>query len=927
MPITLSTIPGFSDLKDTALGANKFALGAFLSRVNVNASFGLVRLEFFTGIYKNGDVVTLPTSPVDGYTYNRSELIYLWVPANTADPATGWASYREPWTMWYGVWNVDQNTGAVFSEIGYRGNDDHKDRQASTNDGAVQVFVIAQRQKTGLIMATTPAFTRHVSTDFFTNRALHTGLIVDLNQAAKLSVCNTEVVYMGEFFNGQTVPNPVSPIDGHAYARTDCMFQTSWRWTADTDGSGNPIKPAINKGQLQDWSASVTASGLVQISNMAVAYELSGTHTYTTGKVAVFAFCTRSLGTTFLTAQTGFAEILDTVFAPGATLRASTMQQLNSNIGQALCSPEFFGPTNYSNGATIPVPTSPLDSYVYARSELFYFWDWANTGPSATGSGRLSLVHGSISAAGLVAINDYRLNSGASSVSLVHEGAMRVIVVGVRSHSYTNPVTTPGAPNFGIDDVIEFYGPNDRQTQYLAKADGSVTVSSLLNGQGSILPNQVISLTFTMPSPGTVLNVSWAAQSLLRPDGSFLNLVSSTNTIGANSVVDGDGESATVGSQAANWTFGAGNGLLGANDFVHSGTKALKIVNASAANSFSSQTISGLVSGKQYSIRGFIKTAGPLTLSGAGPGGALLHLSATLGGVTGLTQVSSAGGSVIVSSGTDISVGLAADGATVWPYTFVELTFVPTGSGSITLYIQSGLNGGVSGTAWFDDVALVPVGITYTGLSNSTHYYLYPYIETLTGLLKMVNGAPPGSSPSDSFGIQQLLDFRVQVAVKNILTPSAGSSGSDTGGGSGTCPEWMEPATVRRYSDDGELLFEKEITAGEVLVGYESDDGLMHRGDLIKGWSFAKNDYVWRAVTKKIIVPCSGWSLVKGRLLTPCEAVWWNGEWIAAWKTPGARQVRKISYKVLIEVEADWDDEHNYLVGDLIIHNALVLAC
>jgi hypothetical protein len=54
--------------------------------------------------------------------------------------------------MWYGAWKVDQATGKVFSEIGYRGNQDHTDRQATSNDGIIQVFTIAQRQKTNLLL-------------------------------------------------------------------------------------------------------------------------------------------------------------------------------------------------------------------------------------------------------------------------------------------------------------------------------------------------------------------------------------------------------------------------------------------------------------------------------------------------------------------------------------------------------------------------------------------------------------------------------------------------------------------------------------------------------------------------------------------------------------------------------------------------------
>jgi hypothetical protein len=135
---------------------DKPALGVHLNRINQNANFGIVRLEVFSGTYRHGETIPVPTSDVDGYIYNRKELMYLWSAQNTGDPNTGWASYREPWTMWYGVWNVNQTTGEVSSQIGYRGNQDHLDRQAQTNDGLLQVFVIAQRQLVGLHLSSAP---------------------------------------------------------------------------------------------------------------------------------------------------------------------------------------------------------------------------------------------------------------------------------------------------------------------------------------------------------------------------------------------------------------------------------------------------------------------------------------------------------------------------------------------------------------------------------------------------------------------------------------------------------------------------------------------------------------------------------------------------------------------------------------------------
>jgi hypothetical protein len=941
MTLALTTVPGFNDLSSVPLQANKFSIGVHISAINANASFGLVRLEIFTGVYAHGDTVALPVSPVDGYTYQRSELMYLWVPANTADQKTGWASYREPWTMWYGIWNVDQTTGEVSSEIGYRGNNDHKDRQATTNDGIVQVFVIAQRQKTGLIMSASPSFVRHPDTDFYVNRALNTSLISDLNKNAKFSIVNTEIIYCGEFFNGQTVPQPVSPVDGHVYAYADCWFQTSWRWTTDTDGSGNPIKPAINKGQLQDWSASVTTSGLVKIANTAVAYELSGTHSYTTGKVAVFAFCNRALGTTFPASVNLFSEVTDDKFAPGSSLRASTLKQVNRNINQAVCTPEFFAPANYNNGATIPLPTSPLDGYTYARSELFYIWDWANTGPSVFASGRLSLVHGGISAAGVVTISDYRLNSGASSVSLAHEGAMRVVVVGFRSRTLASPpVAALSPPGFGSDDVADFQGNLDdipdgtghirplvHQLDYLNSV-GQISLSTALNPQGSIVPNQTITLTFTMPSPGTLLLITWLQQSLLRPDNTTLTLLSSTGT---NLVVNGDFEAAgTVGAQAANWSLLGGNALVKDNSAIHAGSFNGKINNAGGATSQNASTASiALTGGQVYVLEAWIKV-----------GTAMPNIPAHAGAVVDLIIGSGIGSYTIYTkfgaweggSTTTPRIGWPADGAT-HAYGFFQCFFKPASSGNIQINCIMQSNGGDS--EW-DDIRLYPfLGGLYNGLSNSTGYYIYPYIEVATGLLKFANGAPPPTSPSDTFQMQAQFDGRIGVPVKKVITPSAGNSGTDTGGGDGTCPEKNELVWVRVYDDEGYLNFEGVVEAFRVGVGFESDDGKIRRGWFIKGWSFSKLEYVYRAVCRIRHVPCAGWSKVNGRMLTPCEAVWWDAEqkWLPAWKTPGAEHINLVSEKVDIEVEADWDDEHNYVIVDehgiviLIIHNSFVLPC
>jgi hypothetical protein len=238
---TLSSIPGFADQPDTTLAHDKTALGIKLGRINANASFGMARLEVFgAGIYHDGDTVPLPVSTIDGYVYSRAELYYLWAPQNTGNPASNWVSAGAPWTLWYLAYKVDQVTGLVSCAGGYRGNQDHKDRQMQTQDGVLQVWIIAQRQRSSLVVAGGPAFTYHADSAFATDKPLTEALAQAMNQSAKVGVINSEVIYMGEFAHGATVPQPVSPADGHTYSYAECLFATCLRWTMDSDGGARP---------------------------------------------------------------------------------------------------------------------------------------------------------------------------------------------------------------------------------------------------------------------------------------------------------------------------------------------------------------------------------------------------------------------------------------------------------------------------------------------------------------------------------------------------------------------------------------------------------------------------------------------------------------------------------------------------------------
>lgn len=283
----LTSQPGFSDQPDSALASGTFSLGLELAKINQNAAFGMVRMEFFQGIYQNGDTVTLPISSVDGYEYQQSEVTYLWTVYSSCNPSNGWIT--GPSALWYAEWFVDQDTGIVTCQEWYR-----NDAQSGvSNDGFLQVFTIGQRQQSSLALTQSPSWwDTLVASDFTTDAPQSTGLMVSLNDNSKFSVVGAEVIYCGEFYNGETVSFPSSPIDGWQYTESEVQFMFSWRWTTT---QGQYTAPAWGT----DWSfdgmyATVSSAGAVvcKISWGGRGGEGCSSDT-TSGRIAVFAFCQR----------------------------------------------------------------------------------------------------------------------------------------------------------------------------------------------------------------------------------------------------------------------------------------------------------------------------------------------------------------------------------------------------------------------------------------------------------------------------------------------------------------------------------------------------------------------------------------------------------------------------------------------------------
>jgi hypothetical protein len=414
MGLKLSSPPGFADLADSVLASGSPALGVDIAKIHENSRFSVVCTEVFPGVYKHGDTVSLPVSNRDGYAYSRDELLYFWTVRNSANPDGLWMSGED--SLGWCAWDVDQTTGKVFSDEWYRRSGSHADVFHS-NDGLLQVWTVAQRQLSDLVVATSPTYSAITAGWMALDKPLTEQLAQGLNRNAKFACLNHRFFYLGDYSNAQTATLPIDPADGYHFSAAECKFVFAWRWTSV--GSVVPMQaPPLSYGQMGPMKASVNSSGVVTCSVGMIDDNGNLNQISSLGRVAVFAFCQRSgtPGTITPTAD-DFAEISFDEFMPGSDLPFANLQQIQANIQQGLLTPEVFGPTTHANGDTIALPTSAKDSYAYSRNECIYLWSWSDTTNQSGSNIRVPLFNGHIDPlTGVVTLSEWRLPPGTSPV-------------------------------------------------------------------------------------------------------------------------------------------------------------------------------------------------------------------------------------------------------------------------------------------------------------------------------------------------------------------------------------------------------------------------------------------------------------------------------------------------------------------------------
>jgi hypothetical protein len=150
--LTMSAIPGFFDLADSAIAGGQPLTDDSILKISHNAKFGAVRCEIiYMGFYTSGNTVPTPTSPVDGYGYQRSECAFIPILASSRQPAAGFvpgqAVFPALSSSDLGTGNlivvpyeldINDSTGLVTCQVFFSGN-------AAQSQGTVKVYCIATR--------------------------------------------------------------------------------------------------------------------------------------------------------------------------------------------------------------------------------------------------------------------------------------------------------------------------------------------------------------------------------------------------------------------------------------------------------------------------------------------------------------------------------------------------------------------------------------------------------------------------------------------------------------------------------------------------------------------------------------------------------------------------------------------------------------
>lgn len=454
--LTISAPPEFSTHPDSDFAQDKPLTSLMLNNMNDASKFSAVAAEcVYLGEFVHGDTVPLAVSPADGFEYERSQMKYFkswrWT--------TGGDKFKHPdyadGQLHRMAAHVDPDTGDVSTVVIYQPKSGLFTSSDSvvTNDGRIAVWAFCQRQGSESIAEGDPVDVVDGDFPVMNDEGF---LATNRTYILRFRAATILTPFTGDFSVGfKAAADGAAHVDTVVIKRTlagdDTVVDTTTLGTNISIPAGTTVHtPAItytfddahdyyvyvyhNTGDNFSslaFSSNDTTADLAMFDNMG-----TGDLTAETTLSTLSGDTTWWLFHDLLFVSTGspandFEEIPIPTFFPGEVLKASTMLQLMHNIKEAARTPEFFGPTDYNDGDTVPLPTSELDGYTYGRDELVYLWDFRRSSDPETGL-RLAELNAHVDQDGTVTVHVWRLTGG-SGYYRTEDGQLNVLTIGMRS--------------------------------------------------------------------------------------------------------------------------------------------------------------------------------------------------------------------------------------------------------------------------------------------------------------------------------------------------------------------------------------------------------------------------------------------------------------------------------------------------------------
>ncbi|MGH9377154.1 MAG: hypothetical protein ACRD1I_00010 [Terriglobia bacterium] len=132
------------------------------------------------------------------------------------------------------------------------------------------------------------------------NQPLTDDSLQKLSHNAKFAAVRCEIIFMGFYTSGNTVPTPASPVDGYVYSRGECMFIPAFVSSREPAAGfipGQATFPALANSDLGAGNL-LTVPYILDINDasgvLTCQVYFSGNGPQNQGTVKVYAICQRS---------------------------------------------------------------------------------------------------------------------------------------------------------------------------------------------------------------------------------------------------------------------------------------------------------------------------------------------------------------------------------------------------------------------------------------------------------------------------------------------------------------------------------------------------------------------------------------------------------------------------------------------------------